>query len=260
MIINSIIIDNYRSFGSSNEIMLGSFSTIVGQNDAGKSNILKALDLFFQERPKVNQDDICDRAHPDESIKIEVSFKPGNTKIELESKVTTLKEEMLLDENGLLRIRKVFPREKFNKPEINLIVSDYDDPEYATLANQKEKNLNERCVKLDIDVKKSGRSITNYGKRAKIRELAENNSLGCSLHSVSLKSKDDLWKAISSILPQYKIFEADTKLGIGETTFQSQFNEILTASLNDQNINTIRESFEENIQGTLQSETDKIFK
>ena len=47
MRIYSISIRNYRPFKVLGETRLGPLATIVGKNDAGKSSILRAIQLFF---------------------------------------------------------------------------------------------------------------------------------------------------------------------------------------------------------------------
>jgi len=53
MRIHSILAKNYGPFAVLEEGRLGPLATIVGQNDAGKSSILRALQLFFESRPKM---------------------------------------------------------------------------------------------------------------------------------------------------------------------------------------------------------------
>ena len=116
MRILSLIATNYRPFATLQEVHLGPLATIVGQNDAGKSNILRALRLFFEERPKIDECDVHDMAGPDEDVIVEVAFTDLPEKIALEEGIeTTLQGEMLVDENDCLRIKKVYPRKNLSK-------------------------------------------------------------------------------------------------------------------------------------------------
>jgi AAA15 family ATPase/GTPase len=49
-IIEKIIISKFRSFGKKEEIICGDLNIFSGGNDVGKSNVLKALNLFFNEK------------------------------------------------------------------------------------------------------------------------------------------------------------------------------------------------------------------
>ena len=122
MRIHSIRARNYGPFATLEEIRLGPLATIVGQNDVGKSNILRALRLFFQERPKIDESDVYDGANPDDDVIVEVAFTSLPDAIELEDGIeTTFQEEMLLDVNAHLRIRKTYPRGNLSKFRVLLI-------------------------------------------------------------------------------------------------------------------------------------------
>lgn len=51
------VISNFRGIQGLTEKTFNNFNTIVGKNDAGKSTILKALNVFLNEVP-FNKDDI----------------------------------------------------------------------------------------------------------------------------------------------------------------------------------------------------------
>ena len=49
MKLKSFTIENFRSYNEPVRIPISEFTVFVGKNDAGKSTILEALDLFFNE-------------------------------------------------------------------------------------------------------------------------------------------------------------------------------------------------------------------
>ena len=49
MKIKSLKIKNFRSYKNETKINFGDLNVFVGKNDIGKSTILEALDLFFNE-------------------------------------------------------------------------------------------------------------------------------------------------------------------------------------------------------------------
>ncbi|HFD39075.1 MAG TPA: hypothetical protein ENJ31_04400, partial [Anaerolineae bacterium] len=151
MRVHSIHAGNYGPFAVLEEVRLGPLATIVGQNDVGKSNILRALRLFFEQRPKIEESDVHDGADQKDDVVIEIAFTCLPDVIELEDGVeTSFPEEMLVDTNGCLRIRKVFPRGNLTKPSISLIVQDFADGHFAGLSILKERELNERCASFGI--------------------------------------------------------------------------------------------------------------
>ena len=260
MRIHSILAKNYRPFAILEEVRLGPLATIVGQNDAGKSNILRALQLFFAARPKIEGGDVHDGASPDDDVVVEVAFTSLPEKIELEEGVeTTLQDEMLVDADGHLRIRKTYPRSNLTKFNITLITHDFEDDRFAGLAALKEKELNKRCTSVGIDVTKSGRGITNKSKREALRAKAREEGIQLGRRELSLTTKDDLWKRIEPLLPEFVLFETDTRLGIGETTFQSQFRPIVKTAAEQPDVVDAKDTFTGVIGKALQGEVDKIF-
>lgn len=259
MKIHSVSIKNYRPFATLEEMRLGPMATIVGKNDVGKSNILRALQVFF-DNLKITSKDVHYGASKEEEVIIEVAFTALPEKVELESGVeTTLKDEMLLDEEGYLRICKTYPQNDLSKPNITLVTHDYKEVRFAGLPSINEKELNKLCEINSIDYKKSGRGITNKSKREALRNKANEESISFGKHDISLTTKSDLWKKISSLLPEFELFEVDYKLGVGETTFQNKFNPIIKTAAEQPDAIEAREKFTGAIGKALQSEVDKIF-
>lgn len=74
MKIKKIYIENFRSIVKL-EIVCSDLVILVGRNSVGKSNVLLALDLFFNTSDKILTDDMfCDFSEVDSGIIIEVSF------------------------------------------------------------------------------------------------------------------------------------------------------------------------------------------
>ncbi len=253
MRVQSISLVNFRSFKELGPIHIGPMATIVGKNDVGKSNLLRALDLFFASKSTATDDDI--HAGCEEDIIIEAGLSDFPTEIELEDGVkTTFSEEQLTDQEGLLRIRKVFPVGNLSKPIITLIVNDFQDEDFARLCTLKEAELNKRFEALGMDAQKSGRGITNKSKRDAIRDIARKRNVPLGKMEIELSAKDGLWQVIQRMLPELTLFPVDTKLGVSETTFQSQFRPIVKEAATGEAVSKAREDFTKAIFEKLQVE------
>ncbi|MHB8068211.1 MAG: AAA family ATPase [Desulfobaccales bacterium] len=260
MKVHSINAKNYGPFAVLEEVNFGNLATIIGQNDVGKSYVLKAMQLFFAKTPKIQESDVHDYSDPMDDVIVEITFSDLPEHIEIEEGIlTTFLEEKLLDAEGLLRVRKIFPRVNLEKYSIALIINDFQDDQFAELPKLKEKELNNRCSSVITDVTKSGRGITNKSKRELIRRKAIELNIPFITRELSLTARDDLWKSIMTILPEFVLFESDTKLGVGETTFQSQFRPIVKAAAEIPEVATSRDTFTQAIGIALQGEIDKIF-
>jgi putative ATP-dependent endonuclease of the OLD family len=261
MKVHSILVKNYGPFAVLEEAKLGKLATIIGQNDVGKSYVLKAMQLFFSKIPKIQESDVHDYSNPRDDVIIEITFNELPENIEIEDGISTsFIEEKLLDKDGLLRVRKIYPRNNLDKYSIVLFINDFQEDQFAELAKLKERELNSRCTAVGIDATRSGRSITNKSKREMIRSKATELNIPYVCRELYLTIRDDLWKTILSNLPDFVLFESDTKLGVGETTFQSQFRPIIKAAADEPDVAIPRDTFTRAIGIALQREVDKIFK
>lgn len=50
MKIDKIILENFRGYKKRTEISFDDLTVFIGKNDVGKSTILQALDIFFNEK------------------------------------------------------------------------------------------------------------------------------------------------------------------------------------------------------------------
>ena len=74
MKISRVFIKNFKSF-KSERIDFGNLLAFIGENNAGKSNVLKALDLFFGDTKKLDEHFFNNSA---EKIIIQVWFRDLN--------------------------------------------------------------------------------------------------------------------------------------------------------------------------------------
>lgn len=98
MKISRVLIKNFKSF-KSEQIDFNELMAFIGENSAGKSNVLKALDLFFSDTKKLDEEFFNNSA---ERIIIQVWFKGLNE----EAKETFAK--YLLDDNETVIFRKEY--------------------------------------------------------------------------------------------------------------------------------------------------------
>lgn len=258
MKIRNVSAKNFRPFSTLEEVKIGSLTTIIGKNDSGKSSVLKVLNVFFNNQ-KLNDDDVHYGANEDEDVVIEACFT-NLPKIEIEEGVeTTFEEEMLVDSDGFLRIRKVYHRDDLTKFGIFLIVNDYEEDDYRGLVTLTETQLNTRGRSLGIDFSKSGRGITNRDKRKEIREKALVEGVSLVGKELTVGKSNRAWKAIEKLLPKFDLFDADSNLGINATQFQNEFNQIINATVESGGAIFARKALTDRIEIALQNEVNQIF-
>lgn len=115
MKIKSLRIKNFRGYCDETTINFEDLTAFVGQNDMGKSSILEALDIFFNDSKgvvKLDKDDVNvgARANQDNEISIAICFAETPDRIVIDAtNETTLENEYLLNSDGLLEVIKKYP-------------------------------------------------------------------------------------------------------------------------------------------------------
>lgn len=260
MKLHSVQAENFRPFRRLGEVRIGEFTAIVGQNDAGKSSILHALDVLWHPNVRIDEDDVNDQADINANVVIEATFSELPPQVELEPGTpTTPKEEHLLDQNGLLRIRKTFPRVDLAHPYYSVCVQDFQDPQFAKLPALTEKQLNERLDSLGLAGRVSGRGITNKDRRARIRDEAVNRGIAQSEQELVLQSNDRVYKLLFDMLPQLRIFKCETRTDVSSTEFQNDFKDLIEMAIGHADVQAERDRLTEMVQNRWQEELDRVF-
>lgn len=105
MILKKAIITNFRGINGSITVTFDMFNCIVGQNDAGKSTILKAIDAALNETSLTKAD--YNVTAQNNQISVELFFDARNKEYLLgEEILTTIENEELVNAEGLLVWKK----------------------------------------------------------------------------------------------------------------------------------------------------------
>ncbi|HCB4309981.1 TPA: AAA family ATPase, partial [Listeria monocytogenes] len=114
MKLKTVKIKNFRGYRHETSTDFGNLTTFVGKNDIGKSTLLEALDIFFNDAKacvKIDKEDvnIYSSADDDNEIIISASFTSlPNTVVIDTTNTTTLESEYLLNDNGYLEVVKKY--------------------------------------------------------------------------------------------------------------------------------------------------------
>lgn len=102
MKIKSVIVNRFRGYEKPVRVEIEDLCVLVGRNDIGKSTLLEALDIFFNEGKgcvKLDRDDINKTclSNGEDCVEIEVEFTDLPPGIVIDStNETTLQDEFLL--------------------------------------------------------------------------------------------------------------------------------------------------------------------
>ena len=124
MILSHLHINNLYGVSEEVDIPINSFNVMVGRNDVGKSTVLKALDLFLNN--KTPSSDASNLGTQNSIFTIDLIFEPDEREIVIDEAIpTTFKKEELLNIDGKLIIRKEWDVSKSKPTAVTYIQTKY---------------------------------------------------------------------------------------------------------------------------------------
>ena len=251
MKIKSLILENFRGYKQKTAIEFENITALIGKNDAGKSTILEALDIFFNEGSGVVKADEgdCNVQSGSKEFKIGVVFKDVPDKVTIDASVeTNLKDEYLLNEDGNLEIIKTYMKGKIKTVEIKCkypVISQCD-----CLHNLKIKDLQNIAKEYAIEV------VDNRVASLLRKEIFEyNKPFECEERSINIKEEGtkQVWDAIQKFIPTFSLFQSDRKNEDKDSEVQDPMKAAIKEILSEQSITEkLDEIFEKVKEATTQ--------
>lgn len=248
MIISKLYIKNFRGYKEHTIYFHDNLNVIIGKNDVGKSTILEALEIFFNnELVKIDVSDLSKNRNQesDTDIIIQVSFQVVQGKsYTIDTIPTYLANEYLLDSDKYLTIRKVWNASNqtiTTKSLKTFIVADYPKAKFTTpLVNKKITELKKDLALFDDS---HDTSSVNKTKNSSIRQAiySFSNIQGIDLAEtfIPIDAEDGkkIYEAIKNDFPLYFLFKADRENKDSDTEVQSPLKVItksILANMQDQ--------------------------
>lgn len=236
MKIKEVSIQNFRSYKEKISFSLENLTVLVGKNDIGKSTILEALDIFFNDKlatVKIDKEDINKQAIQEgnnETI-ISVIFENLPETIIIDDTVSTnFEKEFLLNKDNNLEIIKKFSNA--GAPKVFINAYHPSNPQCSDLLLKKQNELQKIIEKLDIAV------VDDKRKSSEMRQAIWNN-----FHhdlqqdeieiDVSKEGAKQIFEKLQIYLPQYSLFQADRKNSDGDNEIQDPLKESVKQIIND---------------------------
>lgn len=222
MKIKSMGIKNFRGYKEEVYIDFCNLTAFVGKNDIGKSSILEALDIFFNEGKgtvKLDKDDINKHAlaEGNNEIYISVCFEelPENVIID-DANETTLQSEFLLNTNDQLEVIKKYP----NAGAAKVFIRAYHptNPNCKDLLLKKDTELrsiiNSENIECPDRVRKAVMRAAIWNKYMYDLQLEETEI------DVTKGDTKTIWDKLQNYLPLYTLFQSDRKNSDGDSEVQ----------------------------------------
>jgi len=204
----SVSIKNFRGYDTETCIMIGNLTAFIGKNDAGKSTVLDALNIFLGDG-KIEKDDVNKKMMADGDVEtvIKVRFSDLPDSVDLDAgNETTLKDEYLLNACGELEVVKRYV--EGGKAKVSISARHPQQRDCKDLLLKKNPDLKKDVERLGLDCDKS----KNAAMRHAIWNFYANN---LQLSDVELEAEPkngdlkSLWANLQQYMPVYSLFKAD---------------------------------------------------
>jgi len=209
MRIKTVILNNFRAYRSRIDIPISELTAFIGRNDAGKSTILEALDIFFEGGTiKIESADASKGGDP-KGVRIGVIFTDLPTQLILDSKSpTTLANEYLVNQDGDLEIHKLF----------NCAIATPKPTVFARAVHPTEKDASSILQKVQKDLKlivkaKGLETQCNQTENPSMRYAIFRSFADLKLQPSDVPLNEEngkaIWTALQGYLPIFALFQSD---------------------------------------------------
>lgn len=257
MKVQKVIIQNFRAYKKIT-FSTSNLNLFVGKNDAGKSTVLEALDIFFNGKAANKKIDKNDRYKNNESdIIISVCFSDFPDKVIIDdTNETNLKDEKLLNEENLLEITKKYTGSMLK--ESTFIYAEHPTSEKAKdLLLKKQKDLK----KIVAD---NGYHCDDLKKNAELRKSIWENCGNLESKKIEIAvDKEDgkkIWDKLSNYLPIYALFQSDRANNDSDTEVQDPIKVAIKEILSDEKLQKTLNQIAEDVKRKTKEITDGALK
>ncbi|WP_299616796.1 ATP-binding protein [uncultured Tateyamaria sp.] len=260
MKIKEIVLENFRSYRERVSIPFAQLTGFIGQNDAGKSNILEALDIFFEGGTiKIEKADGSVGGAPQE-VRIGVVFCDIPEQLTLDSNaLTTLQAEHLLNADGYLEIHKIFNCQNQTPKAVVKAMANHPTADIAADVLQKnQRGLRELIQQRGLE------NNCNQAENPSMRQAIYQSigDLQLQLREVSLNDDNGkaIWSALQKYLPIFAFFQSDRPSSDQDPEVQNPMKLAIEKALDDlgPKLDEITAEVQKQAQETAQRTLDKL--
>jgi len=210
MKLKKLILENFRIFKVRTTIDFDNLTSFIGKNDIGKSSILEALDIFFNDTDahvKIDKED-QNKGSNSSDILIGVVFDNLPEELIIDATVkTNLEEEYLLNKAGNLEIHKIYSNGKLKGTFI--LANHPSNTNLKDLLLLKISELKERAQKLSIDLSDEDKRVSSKIRKAIRRNIRDEGEFEEIRIAVDKEGAKQIWEQLKNYMPLYALFQSD---------------------------------------------------
>jgi len=258
MKIKKVKLTNFRAYKEETTIDFSDLNVFVGKNDIGKSTILEALDIFFNENKgtiKIDKDDINKKGKDEGNteMKISVVFEDLPETLTIDStNPTTLSDEFLLNTDNCLEIIKKYPNA--GKEKVFIKANHPTNPTCSDLLLKKNADLKKLLTEnIECDDKTKNAVIRQaiwayYSNDLRLKEI--------EIEVAKLDAKNS-WEQLKNYMPLYSLFQSDRKNSDGDSEVQNPMKLAVQEILKDAELKRKLDSVAEEVENKLKEVVNK---
>ncbi|MBP6755317.1 MAG: AAA family ATPase [Bacteroidia bacterium] len=210
MILEEVRIKNFRGYRTETIIPISNLTAFIGKNDAGKSSVLEALEIFFNNSLVVCEREDLNINADNNQIEITCVFSDYPNEIIIDAAApTSLANEYLLNENNRLEIKKVFAASAAKPKEKVFIICNHPTAENSNdLLELRKAELKTRANGLNIPQGNYNGNINSTIRQA-IWASFDDLQLTRTELLVDKEDTKKVYDTLKNYLPIYALFQSD---------------------------------------------------
>jgi len=250
---------NFRGYKEEISVEFNNLNVFVGKNDIGKSTILEALDIFFNENKnviKLDKDDINKKAKEEgnEEVRISVVFTDLPSEITIDSaNPTKLADEYLLKSDSCLEIIKKYP--KAGKEKVFIKANHPTSTVCSGLLLKKINDLKKILTENNIECEDKTKSATI--RKAIWEHYSSNLELSEIDIDVTKEDAKNIWEQVKNYMPLYSLFQSDRKNSDGDNEIQNPMKLAVQEILKDEELKKSLDKVADEVEKKLEEVSNK---
>lgn len=259
MKIDSIKIKNFRGYKDETKIELNDLTVFVGKNDIGKSTILEALDIFFNDGKgviKLDKTDVNVRGKKEEDLDIEISvcFSELPEKIIIDSTVeTSLQDEFMLNADGQLEVIKRY--KNGGAAKVFIKANHPTNGKCAELLLKKNSDL-KKIIKSE-SIECENQTVNAEMRKAIWNKFSDDLQQDVIEIDASKEDAKKIWEKLSNYLPTYSLFQSDRKNSDGDDEIQDPLKTAVKQILSDTELQATLAEVATEVENKLKEVADR---
>lgn len=230
MQITRMHLKNFRSHVDSVIHFNEDLNVLIGKNDVGKSSILEALEIFFNNKSVSIDPDDCSKKASSRQITIQVSFKVDKKKNYIIDTIpTNIAKEFLLDSCDELTIKKTWDcsgKTITAKSSSTYIVADYPEIFQPPLVSLKIAELKKKLTELGLGTSTDKRKSSEIRQAIYTHHHAESSPKKEVDISIDAEDGKKIYDSLKNDFPMFFLFKADRENKDSDSEVQSPLKAI----------------------------------